>query len=406
MEVKFNIYNYEHRVNAVLRNIEQSTEICHENKSAINQFYSHCLAEGLTLARISKLLHHIRRIAGILNKDFYQASKDDVLRVVREIEVNTRWSPATKHDYKVILKKFYKWLRGTGDFPEEVRWIKPNFKRNNHRLPEELLAEEDVKKLVEAAQHPRDKALIFMLYESGCRIGELLSLRIRNVLFDENGAVLLVSGKTGQRRVRIIASAPLLSVWLNNHPFRENLDSPLWVVVGTKNHNQVLTYPSVATQFRKIARRAAIKKKVNPHAFRHARATFLANNLTEAQMKEYFGWVQSSGMAAVYVHLSGRDVDNAILKLQGLAESRKNEVDNSLKIKSCARCQERNSPVSKFCQRCGSPLDIQTALTLDQKRKTGDEVISMLVKDPEVQQIIVKRIFANAEFREKLKEML
>ncbi len=405
MDVRFNIYHYEDRVNAVLRDIEKSSQICQENKNAIQQFYSRCLAEGLTLARISKLLHHVRRIAVILDKNFAEATKDDIVRVVKEIETNPAWSPATKHDYKIILKKLYKSLRGTGEFPEEVKWIKPNFKKNKHKLPEELLTEEDVRKLVEGAGHPRDKAFILVLYESGCRIGELLTLRIKNVLFDANGAALLVNGKTGQRRVRIIASAPLLSVWLNNHPFRDNSDSPLWVVVGTKNHHDALGYASIVAQLKKIAIRAGVKKKVNPHSFRHARATFLANNLTEAQMKEYFGWVQSSGMAAVYVHLSGRDVDNAILRLQGLAEGHKNEAE-SLKIRNCPRCLEKNSPVSKFCLRCGSPLDIQTAVALDEKRRTGDEVISMLVKDPQVQQIIANKILSDAEFTKKLKEML
>jgi len=141
---------------------------------------------------------------------------------------------------------------------------------------------------------------------------------------------------------------------------------------------------------------AGVKKRVNPHAFRHSRATFLANNLTEAQMKEYFGWVQSSGMAAVYVHLSGRDVDNAILKLHGLAETHDNE--DVPKVKNCARCRERNSPVSKFCCGCGSPLDIQTTIELDEKRKTSDEVISLLVKDPQVQHMIVEKIFSDTQF--------
>jgi len=405
MDVRFNIYHYEDRVNAVLRDIESSSQICQENKSAIQRFYSNCLAEGLTNARISKLLHHVRRIATLLNKNFAEASREDISRVVREIETNPAWSMATKHDFKVILKKFYKSLDGSGEFPEQVKWIKPNFKKNSHRLPEELLTEEDVRKLVEAAGHPRDKAFILVLYESGCRIGELLTLRIKNIMFDSNGAALLVNGKTGQRRVRIIASAPLLSVWLNNHPFRDNPDSPLWVVVGTKNHHDALGYASIVAQLRKIATRAGVNRKVNPHAFRHARATFLANNLTEAQMKEYFGWVQSSDMASVYVHLSGRDVDNAILKLHGLATEKKNE-NESLKLKNCARCQEKNAPVSQFCSRCGSPLDIETALELDEKRRTGDEVVSMLVKDPQVQEIIVNRILSDSEFRAKMKHIL
>jgi hypothetical protein len=46
----------------------------------------------------------------------------------------------------------------------------------------------------------------------------------------------------------------------------------------------------------------------------------MANYLTEAQMNAYFGWVQGSGMPSVYVHLSGRDIDDAILKANGVIE--------------------------------------------------------------------------------------
>lgn len=57
-------------------------------------------------------------------------------------------------------------------------------------------------------------------------------------------------------------------------------------------HNfKKLAYNSLRTILRIIAEKASIKKKVIPHAFRHARATHLANSLTEAQMKEFFGWV-------------------------------------------------------------------------------------------------------------------
>jgi len=48
-------------------------------------------------------------------------------------------------------------------------------------------------------------------------------------------------------------------------------------------------------------------------------------------MKQYFGWVQGSDMASVYVHLSGRDVDNALLKLNGL-EVKEEKKRNSLKL--------------------------------------------------------------------------
>lgn len=48
----------------------------------------------------------------------------------------------------------------------------------------------------------------------------------------------------------------------------------------------------------------------------------MTNYLTEAQMNVYFGWVQGSDMPGVYVHLSGRDVDDAILKANGIINKR------------------------------------------------------------------------------------
>jgi len=35
-------------------------------------------------------------------------------------------------------------------------------------------------------------------------------------------------------------------------------------------------------------------------------------------VKKYFGWNQASKMAAIFVHLSGRDVDNVLLKVYGI----------------------------------------------------------------------------------------
>jgi len=46
----------------------------------------------------------------------------------------------------------------------------------------------------------------------------------------------------------------------------------------------------------------------------------MTNYLTEAQMNIYFGWAQGSDMHGVYVHLSGRDVNDAILKVNGVID--------------------------------------------------------------------------------------
>jgi len=52
----------------------------------------------------------------------------------------------------------------------------------------------------------------------------------------------MVSGKTGDRRVRIIASVPALASWLDIHPNRNNPNAPLWISLGTRYGKSFLTY--------------------------------------------------------------------------------------------------------------------------------------------------------------------
>jgi integrase len=385
---KIEIHNYERKIASVLKRIEGSN-ISVEDKQLLSEFHKECTINGLSKARISKYFDVLGRIALWFNKPFQKVIKEDIMNLIQRVE-SSDYSEWTKHDYKVILKIFYRWLKRTEDYPEEVKWIKASF-RSSSILPEEILTEDDIKKLVESAFSLRDKAFILVLYESGCRIGEILSLRIRNVQFDNYGAVLLVSGKTGDRRVRIIASAPKLSAWLENHPLGDNVDAPLWVISGARNRNNIFSYGAAKAMLKDVAKRAGIKKRVYPHLFRHSRATFLANFLTEAQLKQHFGWVQASDMASTYVHLSGRDVDNALLKLQGV-KTVSQEKEAILKTISCRRCKENNSPTSRFCARCGSPLDVKSELELDELRTKADKLMSILIQDPEILEKLLDKI--------------
>lgn len=64
-----------------------------------------------------------------------------------------------------------------------------------------------------------------------------------------------------------------------------------------------------------------------------------------------------------YVHLSGRDINNAYERMHGLYES-EDEGDKPEEIK-CDRCRELNEPDAKFCMRCGFTLDQETAGELE-----------------------------------------
>lgn len=388
MNFKNRIYNYDGRINRILDRI-QSSDLYEDNRKELLNFYRECVLQSLSKARISKYLDTLQRIVKWLDKPLQEVKKEDIIDLVHKIERNG-YSEWTKHDYKVILKIFFRWFKKTDEYPEEVKWIRttPKIKR---KLPEELLSPDDIRNLVYVADNLRNKAFVLVLYESGCRIGEILTLQLKHVQFAKYGAVIIVNGKTGQRRVRLILSAPKLSQWVENHPLRDDTNAPLWVTIGTNSRNKALTYGTAKDHLKKLARKAGIKKRVYPHLFRHSRATHLASVLTEAQMKQYLGWVQASDMASTYVHLSGRDVDKTLLKINGI-EVPEEKRDKNLRALTCPRCKERNSPDAKFCSKCGLPLDEKTAVRLNELSEKANKLLLTLMEQPEVLDTLLNAI--------------
>lgn len=399
------IHNENGRYERAISQLKEDKDITKNNKAKIIEFCNYIFANSITLGRIRKYVYTLGNLAKMLKMDFDKATKDDIIRVVREIE-SKDYKDWTKHDYKIILKRFYKWLKGLDDddyYPAEVRWIKANFAVKNRKLPDELLTEEEVKRMIDATYNLRDKSLISILWESGARVGEISSsLLIKNVAFDKYGAVLTVDGKTGMRRVRLVSSASLLADWLNAHPDKDNPEAPLWLGAKEKNNGKAISYNNVCGLLKRIGQKAGIKKNIHPHLFRHSRATYLAKFLTEAQMNEYLGWVQGSDMPRTYVHLSGRDVDSALLKLYGIKHEDKKEIEE--KPKRCPRCKEYNTG-NKFCGKCSLPLDLETAISIDQAK---EEFIDMLAKAKPEDRDKLLEIKKNwsAERKSELEEMI
>ena len=362
------------------------------NHKAILDFTDFCFTEGLSTRRVLKYLYTLRTISLRFTKEFHKANREDIEKLVNGIE-RSDYKEWTKRDFRITLKKFFRWLRGTDDYPPEVKWLRSTIRNKRAKLPDEILSQDEVKALIAAARTPRNKAFIAALYESGCRIGELLGLHMKHIQQHPHGFQIVVNGKKGSRRLLLIASAPYLTAWLNQHPRGNDPQAPFWVTADYRAAQ--ISYAQVAAILRRIARRAGVGKAVNPHNFRHSRATHLANHLTEAQMKEYFGWVQGSDMASTYVHLSGRDIDNALLKLNRIPTQEEDNHKNDFSLKSCPRCDFDNPPANKFCSRCGTILDEKTASEIIKKnlgRNKADQIMDSLIQDAEFRTLLERKV--------------
>ena len=73
-----------------------------------------------------------------------------------------------------------------------------------------------------------------------------------------------------------------------------------------------------------------------------------------------------------------------------------------LDLRICSRCKEKNSPTQSFCGRCGNPFDEKVLIS--DYNKQGNGIMNVLMQDPEVKALLVKKVFAMGLDKELLEE--
>lgn len=328
-------------------------------------------------------------IAFVGDRDLSEGVVLDYLAYIRDYTFlrkgkKCHYSKYSIYQIKSKVKKFLSYKN-----PELCEHIKPKMPKDR-KLPEDMLSEEEIEKLLNACLSLRDKALIAFLFESGCRKGELLSIKIKNVVLDSLGAVVTIpAGKTGPRRIRVVFSASYLRQYKENHP---SSDPESLLFCSTRAPYGGISDSGLKEQLKEIAKRAGIKKSVYAHLLRHSRATQLAKHLTEQQLKTYLGWTAGSSMASIYVHLSGQDIDPAILKMNGI------EIEDThtsgLKVGRCPRCKELNPETSAYCGKCGLPLKEEMRATVDKADAEGEMLLMQIMENnPELRKALTEELY-------------
>ena len=346
----------------------------------VNLIYLEGYVRSLTLhqLRTTSINDKLRRVYAFLIffefRDLMKATPNDIedFLISRKTKPTKRGRPcshATIQGDMLGIKLFFRYLRPD----DEVKLFENiKIKRLKNRLPvERLLSRSDIEKLVNACDTQRDRALVMLLWDSGCRINEILSRNVGNIEFDRYGAVMVVDGKTGQRRLRLTACVGDLQTWINTHPMKENPEAPLFITYNRYGFGRKRVHEhTVANRLKVLAELAKITKPVHPHALRHARLTDLAKQgFSEMELRIIAGWEATSGMPAVYVHMSGADVERKVLQKAGLCEEEEFK-EMSLEAIRCPRCQTINAYDSMFCKTCSQTMTDHAARQINTMHQT------------------------------------
>lgn len=384
-------YQYDRNIKRILNQCQE--KLSEDNYELIKKYDHQMTRDMLSKAVRQKSLQSLYTISCnfISGKDWKDVKREDIDECCYQIAqtycdakgLETHGS----YDKKKDMRIFFRWFK-TGsrvkrsqNEPEvyELQGIKMG-KVKDRIAREDLFTQKDIEKLLAVCNNSnRNKALIDVHSEAGTRPGELISMRIKDVVFDEYGGKIKVEGKTIARQIRIIRSVPNLLRYLEDHPFKDEPDHPLWIQLGKINYGEAMTYASIRQMLYTVNKRAKTGKRATAlNHFRHSEATDSANFMTEAQMRKRHGWSPSSKMPSRYVHMIDSDVENAILERHGI-KKKENKVSNT--PRKCQFCDMFNSHDAEICVKCSKPLDSLQAEKMALENQKGNEDLTNLVKE-------------------------
>ena len=377
-----------------LENLKDS-ELESSNVKAIRKFIDHSAAEGISEVRQSRLITALKSLVLNFAPDEFElrgASEEELKLVIANLN-RSDYADSTQHTMRAAAKKFYKVENGGREHPEKVDFFSASASQKSTVSREDILTEEELKRLFSGFISTRDRAFTMVLYESAARPGELLARNLGDFTSNEKGDFIYLEGIKGtpDRTNQLVRSGRPLREWIAQHPLGgevgdiEDPSVPLFVKTQQQEckkcgnvpqrHGDTncmyepdlrdrWKYDSFLRRFQDACERASIPdNKRRPYNLRHTRLTEVATFMGYEQLNKFAGWKPGSDRAKVYVHLNNDDVNEAIREEYGLSGGE--EEDGSVE---CSFCGAENSDVYSDCRNCGRTLSLEDESTREEKR--------------------------------------
>ena len=260
----------------------------------IDAFLLACRSENLSVRTVGWYAAHLREFAEFANGGGVSAD------VVREFVVSLglrSLSPYSVHGSLRTLRRFFRWCVAEGRLS-----VNPMTRVAMPKLPRRVprgVSDVDFRRLLAACAGStwldvRDRALLLLLRDTGCRSGEIANLEMANV--DLEKAVIRVIGKGGQERFAFL-SVPTVEAIREWQATRVSGGARLFCSRGGE-----FSTTTLSQMLRRLKKKAEITGRVNPHSFRHGFAR---------------DWLLSGGdLASLSQTLGHRDLQTTMIYAQ------------------------------------------------------------------------------------------
>lgn len=221
-----------------------------------------------------------------INRPFEQVTTNDIRIYLYETQKRTGISNRTLDGKRLVINTFMDWCWKEGYIPNNpCASIKPiKFEEK----PREPLSNMELEIVRDACENYRDKAMIELFYSTGCRLSEMVNLKISDIDFASKEVHLFGKGSKHRTSYLNAKAEYMLKKYFELERSKESISDSVFVIFR-KPYNG-MHKGAIYARVKAIQKRSGIERSLFPHLLRHTMATDALNRgMNVAEVKEILG---------------------------------------------------------------------------------------------------------------------
>jgi len=215
----------------------------------------------------------------------WQDIQESTIRALLAFRRNQKISPRTLNRQLSALRTFFRYLMRRGLITDN-KAMRVLALKTSRALPRALDVDQMAKLLELPASNPfaiRDLAIMELLYSTGLRVSEIVSLNVRDLDLKQQQTPVLGKGKKSRLALIGRCAVKALEQWLS---IRTTLAEPVEPALFVNNKGKRLSARSIQYRLYNIGIQQGVETRVTPHRLRHSFASHLlesSNDLRAVQ---------------------------------------------------------------------------------------------------------------------------
>lgn len=293
---------HEELENFQIMSVIPNTPASDDSDNLIQLWLNSKVVEGLSEKSIEHYRYCLERIRESIEIPFCKITIDHARKFVAD-ELDRGISKTTVHDYQRVLLQFLRWINDEGytnsNPCKTMKLIK------TPKVKKEPFSQEQVQLVKEFAANDKERAVVYFLLATGCRVGELINIKREDV--DWRNLSLNVTGKGN--KTREVYFDEVTAMMLQRYLATRKDDHPALFRSKTGGYYKTC---GIQAMMRRIGKRAGFQ--ANPHRHRRTLAqTCLDRGMNLEEVQVILGH-EKIDTTLRYAHANQRNTENSYRK--------------------------------------------------------------------------------------------